>query len=142
MFRKPRLKEGKAINIRASIIYSLAIGITILLGLLSRSSFVAPSSFVHLYVGDALWACLIYWGVCFLRPSLQVAAQALFALVFCFCIEFSQLYQAQWINDIRHTTLGGLILGFGFKVSDLFAYLIGVLLGAYLNICLVKKQLG
>ena len=34
------------------------------------------------------------------------------ALLFSYAIEFSQLYQAEWINALRHTALGGLVLGF------------------------------
>ena len=45
-------------------------------------------------------------------------------------IEISQLYQAEWINNIRHTTLGGLILGQGFLWSDMVAYTVGVIIGA------------
>ena len=56
---------------------------------------------------------------------------ALIALAFCFVIELSQLYQAPWLNAIRQTTLGGLILGFGFLWSDLLGYCVGVFV-AYL----------
>ena len=34
-----------------------------------------------------------------------------------------------WIDSIRHTTLGGLVLGFGFLWSDLACYAAGVGLG-------------
>lgn len=33
---------------------------------------------------------------------------------FLFVIEFSQLYHAEWIDQIRDTSLGGLVLGYGF----------------------------
>ncbi len=42
-------------------------------------------------------------------------------------VELSQLYHAPWIDSIRQTTLGGLILGFGFLWSDLACYALGVL---------------
>jgi len=51
------------------------------------------------------------------------------ALGFSFAIEFSQLYHALWIDQVRHTALGGLILGFGFLWSDLICYIIGIILG-------------
>jgi len=54
---------------------------------------------------------------------------AISALAFSIAIELSQLYHAPWIDSIRHTTLGALILGFGFVWSDLICYAVGVLLG-------------
>ena len=48
------------------------------------------------------------------------------ALLFCFCIEFLQLYRAQWIVSIRKTTLGHYALGQGFMWSDLVYYTIGI----------------
>jgi len=51
------------------------------------------------------------------------------AMAFSVAIELSQLYHAPWIDSIRHTTLGGLILGFGFVWSDLICYAVGVGLG-------------
>ena len=55
------------------------------------------------------------------------------ALVFCYLIEVSQLYQGEWLNQIRRTTLGGLILGYGFLWRDLLSYTVGVLLGGFIN---------
>ena len=46
----------------------------------------------------------------------------------------SQLYHAPWIDSIRHTTLGGLILGYGFLWSDLACYAVGVGLGVVIEI--------
>jgi len=103
--------------------------VTMAFGLISRIDQLNLPEFVELYVGDMLWALLVFWLVCFLFPNRKASFVAGIALVFAYCIEFSQLYQAQWINDIRHTTLGGLVLGFGFKWSDLVAYAVGILLG-------------
>ena len=46
-----------------------------------------------------------------------------------YLIEISQLYHAPWIDAIRATALGGLVLGFGFLWSDILCYTVGVLLG-------------
>jgi hypothetical protein len=54
---------------------------------------------------------------------------AVLALAFSAAIELSQLYHAPWIDSIRQTTLGGLVLGFGFVWSDLACYAAGVVLG-------------
>jgi hypothetical protein len=49
-------------------------------------------------------------------------------------VELSQLYHAPWIDSIRQTTLGGLILGFGFLWTDLACYAFGVGLGVLLEL--------
>ena len=91
------------------------------------------------HVGDILWAIMIYFGFRFLQTHSAKQKTATIALIFCFFIEISQLYQAEWINAIRHTTLGGLILGFGFLWSDLLGYCVGVFL-AWLFDHLVSEQ--
>jgi hypothetical protein len=90
------------------------------------------NEFMKLYVGDSLWAMMIYFGFRFLLSSLSMKA-FWFALSFCFLIEFSQLYHAEWIDNIRQNRLGGLILGFGFLWSDLVAYFVGILSGYWLE---------
>jgi hypothetical protein len=59
---------------------------------------------------------------------------ALFAMTFSILIEVSQLYHAPWLDSIRHTILGGLILGFGFLWSDLACYAVGVGLGVAIEL--------
>lgn len=114
--------------------------LTIALGLFSRSNLIDFPHWVTLYLGDFLWALMVFWLVCFLRPNANNKHLAIIALTFAFAIEFSQLYQGQWLNDIRHTRLGGLVLGFGFKWSDLIAYTFAVMLGAYLNPLINKTK--
>ena len=55
-------------------------------------------------------------------------------------IEFSQFYHAPWIDAIRSTTLGGLVLGFGFQLSDLIRYFVGVCIGYLLNTMIASKS--
>lgn len=85
------------------------------------------NEWMKLYAGDALWAAMIYWGFKFLFAQ-NSKVTALYALVFCFLIEFSQLYHEPWIDQIRNTRLGSLVLGFGFLWSDLICYSVGIFL--------------
>ena len=103
--------------------YLLCVMAIIAAGLLSRKIAVIPA-----WVGDALWAIMIYLllKIVFIRAS--VVKVIAFSLAFCFTIEISQLYQAPWINQIRSTLIGHLLLGQGFLWSDLLAYTGGVLL--------------
>ena len=59
--------------------------------------------------------------------------------MFCYGIEVSQLYHAEWIDSIRATTLGGLVLGYGFLWNDLVAYIIGVGVGMFCEFMLRNK---
>ena len=103
---------------------SLTIALTLIpIGLATRQY---GNEWMKLYVGDVLWAAMIYWGFKFLFAQ-EPKRTAFYALIFCFLIELSQLYHAPWIDQIRNNRLGGLVLGFGFLWSDLGCYLVGVL---------------
>lgn len=119
---------------RSRIIYFALIVITMVLGLASRQFGDCLPVLLRNYAGDALWAMMVFWGIGFLFSKMAAAKVMLAALVFSFAIEFSQLYQADWINVLRHTTLGGLILGYGFLWSDLVCYTVGILIGVGIEI--------
>ena len=112
---------------RSRPIYAFLVAFVIILGLASRIR-VAPH-FVHEYVGDVLYALMIFLGLGFLFPKFSSLKIAALALGFCFVIEISQLYHAPWIDAIRQMRIGGLILGFGFLWSDLVCYSVGVSVG-------------
>jgi len=108
-------------------------------GLLTRSTYIEFPKFISTYAGDVLWALLVFWLVHALVPKWQTKHVALVAIIFAFSIEFSQFYHAPWIDEIRSNKLGGLVLGFGFKFSDLICYLVGVALAAIIDISLVSR---
>ncbi|GAB4014547.1 hypothetical protein GCM10028808_37320 [Spirosoma migulaei] len=85
--------------------------------------------FVKTYVGDVLWALMVFFGFAFLFTRWPTKAIALATLIFSFSIESSQLYHAPWIDSLRATRLGGLVLGFTFVWSDMLCYSLGVLIG-------------
>lgn len=128
-------------NVKRSIPKYIAFTvITILLGLFSRSQLVTLPVFISEYAGDTLWALMVFWGFCVLRPGWKTWKIALVALLFSFAIEISQLYHAPWIDNIRHTRLGALVLGFGFKWSDLACYSIGVATGFLFDLLLFNPD--
>lgn len=114
--------------------YALALVGILGAGLASRSALaVWLPPFVHAYAGDTLWAMAVFFGLAFGLPRTRGWHLALLGLAFSWSIEFLQLYQAPWLNDLRATRLGGLVLGFGFLWSDLICYTVGILLAAILD---------
>lgn len=62
------------------------------------------------------------------------------AIGLCFLIEISQIYHAPFIDSIRQTRVGGLVLGFGFLWSDLVAYSVGGLVGLALEVKVLLRK--
>src|SRR5574341_1626134 len=86
------------------------------------------------YGGDALWAMFITLMMVALFPRVNSLRLAIFCLLAEWLVEASQLYQAPWIESLRHfrvgiVPIGDLILGYGFLWSDIAAYAIGTAAG-------------
>ena len=126
------MQENKEAE-RNRITYLIWIIVTMILGLSSRKFGPYLPVFVRDYAGDTLWALMVFWGIGILFVKMSTGKVMAAALLFSYAIEFSQLYQAEWINALRHTTLGGLVLGFGFLWSDLVCYTVGVLAGGLME---------
>jgi hypothetical protein len=105
------------------------VGLVALLGIGSHRFAPRLPGVVAAYAGDTLWALAAFLGIGLLLPGASTRIMAVLALAFAVAIELSQLYHAPWIDSIRQTTLGGLVLGFGFVWSDLACYAAGVGLG-------------
>ena len=117
---------------RNRILYLILTIITIILGLLSRKVQGLPQ-IISSYSGDALWALMILFLFSFLFNKKSTIFILVISIIFSYGIEISQLYHAPWIDSIRATTLGGLILGFGFLWSDLICYTVGIVIGAIID---------
>jgi hypothetical protein len=118
---------------RNRLLYLSAVVVVIALGLASRRYAASLPAFLAEYAGDTLWATMVFMGIAFLTPRWPTFRIAAVALAVSYSVEVSQLYHAPWIDNIRHTRVGGLILGFGFLWSDLACYTVGVTLGVVLD---------
>ena len=117
------------------VLYFILIIITILLGILSRKINGIPTFF-----GDTLYAVMVYFGMRMIFINLYLKKTAFLALLFCFGIEFLQLYDAEWMLEIRRTTLGHYVFGQGFLWSDLGYYTLGVLIAFVLDSTWIKRK--
>ena len=111
---------------RNRIAYLIFVAIVMGLGLSSRKYACYLPEYINTYLGDALWAVMIYLFAALLLNNRKSALIALLSLLFCYLIEISQLYHAPWLDAIRNTRLGGLVLGFGFLWTDIIAYTMGI----------------
>ncbi len=102
------------------------IGLAAVLGIGSRRHASSLPGFVEAYAGDTLWALAAFLGIGLALPRASTWRVALLAMIFSTLVELSQLYHAGWIDAIRRTAPGGLILGSGFVWSDLVCYAVGV----------------
>ncbi|NGZ75658.1 ribosomal maturation YjgA family protein [Saccharibacillus alkalitolerans] len=121
-----RRRHRRRLHLRKRGIYLAAALAVMLSGLASRAYAASLPDFLAANAGDALWAAMVYLGVRLLLPERRRSLCALCALLLSFGIEFSQMYRAPWIDGLRHTVLGALILGRGFLTADLARYTVGI----------------
>ena len=96
-------------------------------GLASRRFRRALPAFLDEFAGDTLWALMLFLLVSTVLARRPILVRAAISLALAFLVEISQLYHAPWIDGIRNTTLGGLVLGFGFLWTDLICYAVGII---------------
>lgn len=72
---------------------------------------------------------MFFFIFAFLFPKQAPYKIAIISIGLCFAIEISQLYQADWIKNLRNSTLGKWTLGKGFLWSDLVCYTLGGMFG-------------
>lgn len=125
-------------RVNSRIVYLAATVMTVLLGLASRKFSSSLPLFLAENAGDALWAMMVYFGFRFLFERKRLFISICLSFLFSFGIEFSQLYQVDWLNQIRATTIGALILGKGFLMIDLVRYTAGIIIATIMDKALSK----
>lgn len=109
--------------------YLALVIISMVLGLGTRNFSVLLPNWINLYLGDALWAIMVFFLFGLIFRTRETRWIVALAFLFSFGIEISQLYHSQWIDILRETRLGGLVLGYGFLWSDLVSYSVGIGVG-------------
>lgn len=115
---------------RSRVAYGIALVLVIAAGLGSRVFGRSLPPVIATYAGDTLYATMVFVVLGMCAPRWSTVRLALTALACSCAIEASQLYHAPWIDAIRRTLPGALVLGYGFLWSDLACYGAGVALGA------------
>jgi hypothetical protein len=113
---------------RNRAVYAAWLLAVIVLGIGSRHGIPVPR-ILHKSAGDILWATAVFLIIGMVWPRLSTARAAAFAMAFSVTIEFTQIYHAPWIDAVRKTLPGALILGSGFAWADMGSYVVGVAIG-------------
>lgn len=112
----------------------------IVLGLTSRKYQSFLPEFITLYLGDAIWAMMIYFFFRIFSFKTRILKHGFFCLLYCYLTEISQLYHSPFIDSLRNTTIGRLVLGFGFLWTDIISYSIGILAAISFDLYLSNRN--
>lgn len=120
--------------------HTIALLIIIALGLASRRHGVHLPALLHKSAGDILWATAIFLLIGILRPLTPTRRVAAVTLAFSICDEFSQAYHVPWLDAIRSTPVGHLVLGSDFYWGDITCYILGVAIGLVIEQLLLSLR--
>jgi hypothetical protein len=118
----------------------ITIVISVVLGIGSRKLGNHLPHILSLYTGDTMWALAFFALFRALLPRFNLFSIFLVTLDFSFLIELSQFWHPYWLDGTRTTLIGGLLLGFGYKWTDLVCYTFGCLFG-WLIFYLLERHL-
>ncbi len=124
---------------RGRLVYVVLWCGTVVAGLLTRAVPQGFPSMVAEFGGDVLWASMVYWTLVIARPRAAPWRAAAWAAFVALTVELSQLWHTPWLDALRTTTLGALMLGQGFLWSDLLCYALGVVLAFGVDVLLRRR---
>ncbi len=112
---------------RRQIAHAALAATAIIVGLVVHRVDLGLNRVVRDMLGDALWAFMVFHIVGLLFPRARRWAHAAVALAICVSVETSQRYHVPWLDELRSTLPGHLVLGSGFDARDFLSYSLGVL---------------
>jgi hypothetical protein len=125
-------------HIKNRLKYALITLFVVIIGLASRHFSHYLPEWINFWLGDSLWAVMVYFIFRSILITSSLRQAAIYSLLFSYAIEISQLYHSAWIDTIRHTRFGGLVLGFGFLWSDMVAYTVGIAMAVVVDYFLTQ----
>lgn len=123
---------------RRKLIYGLLFIFCTWLAITTRTHSAWFHPLVVQYGGDIIWAGMFLFFMRIFFATMPLWKLALICYAMGVADELLQLYHAPWIEAIRHTRIGGLVLGFGFLWSDIICYAIGIVI-AYGMVLLIER---
>jgi hypothetical protein len=85
------------------------------------------------YGGSILWGAMVYFLVAMVTSIRSRPGIALIAFVSAICVELFRLVHTPWLDAIRLTLAGALLLGRIFSAWDIVAYGVGIVVAMGLD---------
>lgn len=120
--------------------YLILILLATAIGILSRVYGSILPDFVARYAGDTMWAFALYFVIALFFLKRSFGFKFFWTCLIAALDELSQLYHAPWIDAIRDTTIGALVLGNTFVLTDLLCYLVGAVLALIIDYAFIKTR--
>ncbi|HXL58118.1 MAG TPA: DUF2809 domain-containing protein [Chitinophagaceae bacterium] len=124
--------------IKRRIVYFLLFAFCIWLALATRKHSEWFYPFIAKYGGDTIWAGEFLFFLHMIFPKAKLLTLAVCNYLLGVIVEVSQLWHTPWLDTIRHTKVGKLMLGLGFMWSDLVCYAVGTLMALGIAILIDK----
>lgn len=90
-------------------------------------------AFVVKYGGSLLWAAMVFLLIGVLLPRLSRTQIVAIATALAIVVEFSRLVHTPGLDAFRVTMAGALLLGRIFSLWNLVAYVVGIVVGVWLD---------
>jgi Protein of unknown function (DUF2809) len=119
---------------RAAALFVLALLVP--LGLSTKRYHGPGEAWVHANAGDVLYAAFWFFFFRLVWPQVAIWKAAVGVFVYCTLIEFSQRLHPPWLEALRRTFTGRLILGSDFDLMDIVYYAVGVALAVGLTLAI------
>lgn len=94
------------------------------------------------HTGDGLYTVAAFWALLTVAPRLRGPAAGVAAFLSSAAVEFGQLIEADWLQELRANRWAALLLGQGFQVADLVAYAFGGAAAVALDAWLFRRRAG
>lgn len=131
---------NQSMNLRRRAGLFMALLVVIPFGLATRKWGADLPVFIADNAGDALWTVAVYLTVAIGFPRWRSVAVGCVALAISFGVEFSQLIDVDWLNALRKTLPGKLLLGAGFLWIDLVRYTVGAVVVTMVDMAFRKRR--
>ena len=107
--------------------------VTVAAGLAVRFARIGLPAVLVKYGGSALWALMVYWACSSLLPRLSFQWAGLLAGTVATGVELFKLIHTPWLDALRLTLPGILLLGRIFSWWDILAYWAAIGVGALVD---------
>lgn len=120
--------------------YLILIIVAAVLGILSRKYGSVLPEFLATYTGDTMWAFALYFLLSLFLLKRSFSFRFWLTCLIALIDELSQFFHTPWLDELRSTTVGALVLGNTFVWTDLLCYLAGAVLAVIVDYVFIRTR--